>query len=236
MVGIANTLDLPEQLMARISSRMGHCRLVFTPYNSDEIKTIIKQRLETVKNVFDKNAITYISKKVASVSSDIRKTLHICRETVQAFKKKIEKEKEEGRLDRTIEQKIDISLVAEVFKATYQSPLLDFVNSSTETVKLVLTCMCLEFRKNDFKVCQYKEVYSRFTTLSQTFDIPRYKFSEIKLIITQLTRIGIVEITSNKKCMGEEISLIGNFDELCYTLKDFEPFTRCYAMNKRDMI
>ena len=45
IIGIANTLDLPEQFIARVSSRIGNTRLIFTPYSSAEILEIINQRV-----------------------------------------------------------------------------------------------------------------------------------------------------------------------------------------------
>jgi Cdc6-like AAA superfamily ATPase len=85
IIGIANTLDLPEQLMARISSRMGNRRLVYTPYSSKQIHEIILQRIRQC-DIFDDSAVMFISKKIASVSSDIRKTLSICRMAIEKWR------------------------------------------------------------------------------------------------------------------------------------------------------
>lgn len=68
--------------MARISSRMGKNRLIFAPYKSAQIKKIINDRLSKI-NIFPKICIEYISKKIASISSDIRRTLKICKMCVE---------------------------------------------------------------------------------------------------------------------------------------------------------
>ncbi|XP_019098563.1 PREDICTED: origin of replication complex subunit 1B-like, partial [Camelina sativa] len=41
VLGIANTMDLPEKLLPRISSRMGIQRLCFGPYNHTQLQEII---------------------------------------------------------------------------------------------------------------------------------------------------------------------------------------------------
>lgn len=61
--GIANTMDLPEKLLPRISSRMGIQRLCFGPYNYQQLQEIIMSRLKGI-NIFDILAIEFASRKV----------------------------------------------------------------------------------------------------------------------------------------------------------------------------
>ena len=61
--GIANTMDLPEKLLPRISSRLGIQRLCFGPYNYQQLQEIISTRLTGI-DVFDKQAIEFASRKV----------------------------------------------------------------------------------------------------------------------------------------------------------------------------
>ncbi len=49
VVGIANTMDLPERLLPRIASRVGMGRIIFEPYTREHIQTIVQTRCrETV--------------------------------------------------------------------------------------------------------------------------------------------------------------------------------------------
>jgi origin recognition complex subunit 1 len=61
--GIANTMDLPEKLFPRISSRMGIQRLCFGPYNYRQLQEIITSRLKGI-NAFEDQAIEFASRKV----------------------------------------------------------------------------------------------------------------------------------------------------------------------------
>ncbi len=66
VIGIANTLDLPERLMPRIASRLGSRRVVFQPYKREQLQAIISQRLidAGVAQAFEDNAIKYAASKV----------------------------------------------------------------------------------------------------------------------------------------------------------------------------
>jgi len=65
-------------LSQKISSRIGNQRLIFKPYTSSQLDQILRQRIGHL-NVFEDNAINYICKKIAQISSDVRKCLSILR-------------------------------------------------------------------------------------------------------------------------------------------------------------
>ncbi|KAK9830101.1 hypothetical protein WJX72_009780 [[Myrmecia] bisecta] len=83
VIGIANTMDLPERLLPRIASRLGGRRIAFQPYNKQQLEVIVKTRLEGVADVFCTRAIDYASRKVASVSGDVRRCLELCRRAAE---------------------------------------------------------------------------------------------------------------------------------------------------------
>ncbi|RDX81697.1 Origin of replication complex subunit 1A, partial [Mucuna pruriens] len=62
VIGIANTMDLPEKLLPRISSRMGIQRLCFGPYNYQQLQEINSSRLKGI-DVFEKQAVEFASRK-----------------------------------------------------------------------------------------------------------------------------------------------------------------------------
>ncbi|CAM8976188.1 unnamed protein product [Rhodiola kirilowii] len=82
VIGIANTMDLPEKLLPRISSRMGIQRLCFGPYNYQQLQQIISTRLMRI-NAFETQAIEFASRKVAAISGDARRALEICRRAAE---------------------------------------------------------------------------------------------------------------------------------------------------------
>ena len=71
-------MDLPEKFMSKITSRMGNRRVVYKPYTSQQIEKILLCRLQGFEIILPE-AITFIGKKIATFSSDIRRTLHLSR-------------------------------------------------------------------------------------------------------------------------------------------------------------
>lgn len=86
VIGISNTLNLPERLQPRVQSRIGSKRVFFQSYSVKETVEILNSKmLEASPNyaVFDPDAVLYASKKTASLSGDIRKAFQICRSAAE---------------------------------------------------------------------------------------------------------------------------------------------------------
>ena len=81
VIGIANTMDLPERFLPKINSRLNLGRIVFEAYTREEIATILRSRLANLE-VFDSDAVEYVAKGVASISGDIRRVLQVSDQTL----------------------------------------------------------------------------------------------------------------------------------------------------------
>lgn len=79
VIGIANTMDLPERILPRIGSRLGLNRLSYPPYTSSQLQTILEMSLEETRVDFSAPAIQLCVKKIGSVSGDVRRALELCR-------------------------------------------------------------------------------------------------------------------------------------------------------------
>lgn len=77
VIAIANTMDLPERMELKISSRIGNNRLVYEPYNLNQILTILKSRLSDVQTIFEGRSLDFVARKVSMYSGDIRRSLQI---------------------------------------------------------------------------------------------------------------------------------------------------------------
>ncbi len=64
VIGVANTMDLPERLLQRIASRLAGRRLNFHPYNRAQLHAILIQRLGDLAPLFEPNALDYACRKV----------------------------------------------------------------------------------------------------------------------------------------------------------------------------
>ena len=96
LISIANTMDLPERLQSKITSRIGNNRLVYEPYTSSQIKDILQSRLQNM-NIFEAKSLDLVSKKVAQYSGDIRRSLQITKRAVEMCREQYLNEKQNGQ-------------------------------------------------------------------------------------------------------------------------------------------
>ncbi|KAG3119679.1 hypothetical protein PI124_g2171 [Phytophthora idaei] len=82
LVGIANTMDLPERLPTKIRSRLGGHRITFPAYTRAQLENIIQQRLLQL-DIFSEEAIQICAKTLAHQSGDVRQALSLCRKSAE---------------------------------------------------------------------------------------------------------------------------------------------------------
>ncbi|EGG05175.1 uncharacterized protein MELLADRAFT_25792, partial [Melampsora larici-populina 98AG31] len=89
VIAVANKMDLPEtELNGKIRSRLGSNRIQFKPYNHIQLMEILNMRLDDLSDtIFVKDAIQWISKKISSLTGDVRKALDLCRSTLERVEK-----------------------------------------------------------------------------------------------------------------------------------------------------
>ena len=85
IIAIANTMDLPERFLSKIKSRIGEWRLVYQPYNEEQIQTILRSKLKEEENVFSNDALKLVSWMVAKSSGDIRRSLQLCKRAIELW-------------------------------------------------------------------------------------------------------------------------------------------------------
>lgn len=85
VIAIANRMDLPQHLAAKVKSRLGLQSLLFQPYDKQALVEIVQSRLiEHPKNLQDhkvlqKEAIELAAAKMAGTNGDARRVLDACR-------------------------------------------------------------------------------------------------------------------------------------------------------------
>lgn len=75
-------MDLPERLQSKIQSRIGNNRLVYEPYNKEQITQILESRLQGIE-IFEQRSIKIVAAKVSAYSGDIRRSLQITKRAVE---------------------------------------------------------------------------------------------------------------------------------------------------------
>lgn len=101
LIGIANTMDLPERMLPRMGSRLGLNRLVYPPYTSDQLITILQLTLDQREFSFRPEALTLCAKKIGGISGDVRRALELCRCACEQAQSSPASTTHDGRIDIT---------------------------------------------------------------------------------------------------------------------------------------
>lgn len=89
VIGIANTMDLPERMLPRLGSRLGLNRLVYPPYTRDQIETILKSTLDQSVYKLDEAALRLCAAKIGAVSGDVRRATELCRRAMELVSERV---------------------------------------------------------------------------------------------------------------------------------------------------
>lgn len=89
VIGIANTMDLPERMLPRLGSRLGLNRLVYPPYTREQIEIILKSTLDQSVYKLDEAALRLCSAKIGAVSGDIRRATELCRRATEIVAERV---------------------------------------------------------------------------------------------------------------------------------------------------
>ncbi|KMT14480.1 hypothetical protein BVRB_4g072530 [Beta vulgaris subsp. vulgaris] len=146
VIGIANTMDLPEKLLPRISSRMGIHRLCFGPYTYQQLQEIIMSRLKGI-DAFDKQAVEFASRKVAAISGDARRALEICRRAAEIADYRIKNQISPADTASAEETRVGMAEVEAAIQEMFQAPHVQVIRSSCRLGKIFLAAMVHELYK-----------------------------------------------------------------------------------------
>jgi origin recognition complex subunit 1 len=163
VIGIANTMDLPEKLLPRIASRMGMQRLCFGPYSHQQLQEIISSRLNGI-DAFEKQAIEFASRKVAAVSGDARRALELCRRAAELaeFRLKqstsLENTTKSNSNKGTVKSLVGMSDVEAAIHEMFQAPHIQMMRRCSRLAKIFLVAMVYEQHKTGMSETTFEKL------------------------------------------------------------------------------
>lgn len=192
IIGIANTMDLPERLHPRIGSRLAGRRVVFQPYSRDQLNEIIKSRLDGLA-AFQPNALEFISRKVANCSGDVRRCLELCRRAAEIAEDKQHRQQQQqqragpgssgGANDSMLQQErgmVEMRHVAAAIAEMFNTGHVRLLREACRLERLVLAAIYLETSSSGRAECLLGDVWERLRVLcSQNCEAQRYDFGSV---------------------------------------------------------
>ncbi|CAH8387942.1 unnamed protein product [Eruca vesicaria subsp. sativa] len=213
VLGIANTMDLPEKLLPRISSRMGIQRLCFGPYNHTQLQEIISTRLKGI-DAFEKQAIEFASRKVAAISGDARRALEICRRAAEVA---------DYRLKNNTTAKNQLVVMADVEAAIqemFQAPHIQVMKSVSKLSKIYLTAMVHELYKTGMAETTFDRVATTVSSLCGTNGEAFPGWDVLLKVGCELGECRIILCEPGERHRLQKLQLNFPSDDVAFALKD----------------
>lgn len=216
-ISIANTLDFPDRILSKIQSRMGKNRLIFKTYYHSEIEQIIKKRLEGSK-VFNPKTIEFIAKKSASFSSDIRKSLQICRKCLHAF---VTYNNENTKKLKSI----TIDFVTNIFDKEFLKPIIVYLRNCSKITKIFYIAVLYEFHNNPVKFIDSYFLFKRINILLTNIGEKPIDSSIYNLLIEKAIDNRILSFVNGLN-ERNKILLYSEADDISFGLSDDDIFQK----------
>ncbi|KAK4764208.1 hypothetical protein SAY87_013646 [Trapa incisa] len=217
VIGIANTMDLPEKLLPKISSRMGIHRLCFGPYNYQQLQEIICSRLNGI-DAFEKQAIEFASRKVAAMSGDARRALEMCRRAAEIAGYRIKSTSESvslGDKARVVMGDIDAAI-----QEMFQQPHIQVMKSGSRLCKIFLTAMVHEQHKTGMAETTFEELAATVSRLCTSNGEAFPGWDALIRVGCMLGECRIILCEPGSKHRLQKLQLNFSTDDISFALKD----------------
>lgn len=219
IIGITNNVNFTELLGQRVKSRLGEEKIIFPPYNVEQLQDILMARARNAfdDGVLDDDVIPYCAALSAQEMGDARRALDLLRLAAD-FAERNGDSKVTGAHVRYAKNKIELDAVSEVVKTlTIQS-------------KIVLMSI-IRNTENDMTTMTTGDVYSMYKFLCESIGQSVLTQRRVAGLISELDMLGIIH--ARVKSFGragrtkeielstpkEIVSMIKN-DEIFKVMKD----------------
>lgn len=223
VIGIANTMDLPEKLLPRISSRMGIHRLCFGPYNYQQLQEIISSRLKGL-DVFEKQAIEFASRKVAAISGDARRALEICRRAAEIadYRMKLISNPDFSTSGKGLVGMVDVEAA---IQEMFQAPHIQMMKSCSRLSKIFLTAMVHELYKTGMGETTFEKLAMRVSRLCTSNGEVFSGYDTLLRVGCKLGECRIILCEAGAKHRLQKLQLNFPSDDVAFALRDCKDVT-----------
>jgi cell division control protein 6 len=180
IIGISNDLKFTESLDPRVRSRLSDEKMVFPPYNADELKDILEQRTKLAfdNGVASDSVISLIAALAAQEHGDARRALDLLRVAAELADRSGSSTITEQHV-QTARNKIDLDTVVEAVK------------SLPTQSKVILLGLLLNEEAGNPKLTT-GEVYTTYCDLCGRAGLPRLTGRRVTDLISELDMLGLV--------------------------------------------
>ncbi|XP_068641694.1 origin of replication complex subunit 1A-like isoform X2 [Aristolochia californica] len=226
VIGIANTMDLPEKLLPRISSRMGIQRLCFGPYNYQQLQEIILSRLKGI-DAFEKQAVEFASRKVAAISGDARRALEICRRAAEIANYRLKQLSSPSTASASTHDNItkenhlvSMTDIEAAIQEMFQAPHIQVMKSSSKLSKILLVAMVHELYTTGMGEVTFERLAMTVARLCRSNGETCPEWDTILKAGCNLGQCRIILCEEGAKHRLQKLQLNFSSDDVAFALKD----------------
>ncbi len=180
IIGISNDLKFTESLDPRVRSRLSDEKMVFPPYNADELKDILEQRTKLAfdNGVASESVLSLIAALAAQEHGDARRALDLLRVAAELAERSGSSTITEQHAQMA-RSKIDLDTVVEAVK------------SLPTQSKIILLGLLLNEEAGNPKLTT-GEVYMTYSDLCSKAGLPKLTSRRVTDLISELDMLGLV--------------------------------------------
>ena len=225
IITISNTLDFPNRLIPKIQSRMGKNKIMFKPYNKDQLSTIIESKGIDF-NHFSPDAIKLCCMKVSAINGDLRRTIQILLRAKELYNM--------DNTSKSKKKKIEKNYILKACEDLFNSKLKKVMISLQICEKIILCSILFSIKDvNNNKVNVghlYEKIdmfFGKYNDANKKEEIELY-WEEYKKIIYNLIRLQLISFcdSESKNFMENYITIkfyVDEFVNACDGDKDLKP-------------
>ena len=226
VISISNTLDLPNRLFPKIKSRMGNNKIMFKPYNKEELRIIIKDRGIDLK-LFSEDAIRLSCVKVAAINGDLRRIFQILARAKQINESENYKKKDN---EKNLVSKYDIM---DAWNELFNSKISKVIQSLQINEKIIIASLLSKTKDNNINKIKVGDLYDKIDIFMKKYNDKNdsnfnltMSWEEFKNSIYNLMRIKLLNFYEMPKNNFIDNFVVIKFytDEFIFALEEDEEF------------
>lgn len=180
IIGVTNNTRFTDLLTPKIKSRLGEEKMIFPPYNPEQLQDILEKRAELAfePNIIMKGVIPYCAAISAQDSGDARKALDLLKVAADIA-------------ERNGDMKISEAHVNSARNSIEKDAVTEIIKTLPSQSKIVLFSIIKNHEAKNVMVIT-GNVYSTYKELSPILDCQLLKEKRVADIISELDTLGII--------------------------------------------
>jgi len=214
IITISNTLDFPNRLLPKIQSRMGKNKIMFKPYNKDQLSTIVESKGIDF-NHFSPDAIKLCCMKVSAINGDLRRTIQILLRAKELYNM--------DNTSKSKKKKIEKNYILKACEDLFNSKLKKVMISLQICEKIILCSILFSIKDVNNNKVNVGHLYEKIDMFFGKYNDANNKNEEIELYWEEYKKIiyNLIRLQLISFCDSESKNFMENFITIKFYVDEF---------------